>query len=154
MRNVVLALCAACVLSIAAAAQDVTAPINQMLKAFNTGDVKAIAAVYASGDISITDEVPPFHWSGAGANDAWLADLAKAEKAAGMTETKVGFGAPVRTETSGDSAYVVVPTTYSWKQGGQAMTENAVMTFVLHKESGAWKIAGWTWSGHKPHPAK
>ncbi|HEY3927885.1 MAG TPA: nuclear transport factor 2 family protein [Candidatus Koribacter sp.] len=154
MKMLALALCAAGLLSVAAAAQEVTAPITQMLKAFNSGDVKAIAAVYVSGEVSITDEVPPFHWSGANANDSWLADLAKAEKAAGMTETKVGFSSALRTEIDGDTAYVVVPTTYSWKQAGKAMTENATMTFVLHKDVGAWKVASWTWSGHHPHSAK
>jgi hypothetical protein len=34
------------------------------------------------------------------------------------------------------------------------MTEAAHMTFVLHKEAGAWKIAGWVWTGGKPHATK
>jgi ketosteroid isomerase-like protein len=141
-------------MSLTALAQDVNAPIHQMLDGFNTGDMKAVSASYASADISIVDEVPPFHWSGAHAGEAWGADLEKAEKAAGMTDAKVKYSAPVRSEIAGDQAYVVVPVQYVFKQKGTAMLEDAHMTFVLHRESNAWKIAGWVWSGEKPRAAK
>lgn len=151
MKKVLLASCAVLLLSTVALAQDVTAPIHQLLDGFNTNDMKAVVGSYATGDISITDEVPPFHWSGAKANDAWLADLEKHDKAEGVTDAKVKYSAPVRSEIAGDAAYVVVPVVYDYKAKGKPMTETARMTFVLHKESGAWKIAGWVWSGTKPH---
>lgn len=150
MKHMLLAVCAGLLLSTVAVAQDVNAPIKKMLDAFNTGDVAAIKSVYAAGDISITDEVPPYHWSGASANDTWLGDLEKYEKSQGFSEARVGYATSVRTEINGDTAYVVVPTTYSWKQNGKAMTEEAHMTFVLHKEGEGWKISTWTWSGAKP----
>jgi opacity protein-like surface antigen len=71
MKKVLLALCAAVLLAASAMAQDVTAPIHQILDSFDTNDMKAVAASYATGDISITDEVAPFHWNGPKANDAW-----------------------------------------------------------------------------------
>lgn len=150
MKHLLLAVIAGLLLVASAVAQDVNAPIKKMLDAFNTGDVAVIKSVYAAGDVSITDEVPPYHWSGTNANDTWLADLAKWEKAQGFSEQRVGYATSVRSDINGDTAYVVVPTTYSWKQNGTAMTENAHMTFVLKKEGDAWKISGWTWSGEKP----
>lgn len=150
MKHLLLAFTAGLLLVASADAQDVNAPIKKMLDAFNSGDVAAIKSVYVAGDVSITDEVPPYHWSGANANDTWLGDLAKYEKAQGFSETRVGYATSVRSEIDGDSAYVVVPTTYSWKQNGKAMTEDAHMTFVLKKEGDGWKISGWTWSGEKP----
>jgi ketosteroid isomerase-like protein len=154
MKKVVLALCAVISLTTVAMAQDVNAPIHQLLDGFNSGDMKAVAATYASGDISITDEVAPFHWNGPKANDAWGADLEKHDKAAGIADAKVKYSAPVRSEVEGEAAYVVVPVQYVYKEKGKSMIEDARMTFVLHRESGAWKIAGWVWSGDKPRATK
>ena len=120
MKKALFVLCAALVLSVAprAAAQDVNAPIKQMLDGFNSNDVKAVTSSYASGDVLIIDEVPPFRWSGANANDAWLADLDKHDKAKGVTDGKVKAGTAVRTETDGDNAYVIMPVTYTYKEKG------------------------------------
>lgn len=82
------------------------------------------------------------------------ADLDKHDKATGVTDAKVKYSAPLRGEVEGDAAYVVVPVVYLYKEKGKPMTEDARMTFVLHKESGAWKISGWVWTGTKPRPAK
>jgi len=54
---------------------------------------------------------------------------------------------------SGQTAYVVVAATYTFKQKGVAMREPAQMTFSLAKEAAGWKIAGWTWTGPDPVPA-
>lgn len=158
MRKLYLVVCVGLLLSLggakAFAQADLTKPIKQMIDGFNSNDVKAVVAAYASGDISITDEVPPFHWSGTKANDEWLAALEKHDKAAGISDGKVKFGSVVHSETEGDAAYVVTAVSYAFQQKGKTMTESARMTFVLHKEGGAWKIAGWVWSGTKPREAK
>ncbi len=155
MRKTFLVLCAGLVLSLGAFAQnDLTAPVKAMLNGFNSGDMKAVTDQYASGGITIIDEVPPFHWSGAKAHDEWLAALQSYDKANGVSDAKVNLGSIVRTESHGDSGYVVAAVTYPFQQKGKSMTESAHMTFALHKEGGAWKIAGWVWSGSEPHEAK
>ncbi len=157
MRKMFLAGCAGILLAMGggqALAQNVNAPIHQLLDGFNSGDMKAVSASYATGDLSITDEVAPFHWSGQHAGDAWGADLEKHDKAAGITDAKVEYSAPSRTEIEGDAAYVVVPVVYVYKEKGAPMNEEAHMTFVLRREAGTWKIAGWVWTGNKPQPAK
>lgn len=154
MRKLFLAVCAGMLLAAVAVAQDVNAPIHQLLDGFNNNDTKAVAASYASGDVVIVDEVAPFHWSGPHANDDWGADLDKHDKAAGITDDKVNYSAATRTDVVGDSAYVVVPVVYVYKEKGKPMLEEAHMTFALHRENGAWKIAGWVWTGSKPHAAK
>lgn len=154
MKQAFLVLCAGLVLSIGAAAQDVMAPIHQLINGFNSNDDKAVAASYASGDILIVDEVAPFRWYGPNANAEWSADLEKHDKSEGVTDDKVILGTGARTEISGNTAYVVVPVSYTFKEKGKPMTESAHMTFVLHKEGSAWKISGWVWSGNKPRAAK
>ena len=154
MRKLFLAVCAVAFLTAAAAAQDINAPIQQLLNGFNTGDTKLVAASYASGDIVIEDEVAPHLWTGPKANDAWLADLDKHDKALGVTDGKVIAKSASRTEVSGDKAYVVVPVTYTYKQKDKPMVQDAHMVFILHRENNAWKIASWVWAGSKSHPAK
>ncbi len=78
----------------------------------------------------------------------------KNDAAAGVTEEKVTLGAVTREVVAGDTAYVIVAATYSFRQKGVAMREPAQMTYALTKTAGAWKIAGWAWTGPDPKPAK
>ena len=133
---------------------DVTTPIHQFIDGFNTGDVKSAYAAYATGDIVIVDEFAPHLWTGPHAPQQWAADYDKHAQATGVSDGTVKYGAPTRTEVEGDVAYVVVPTTYLYKDHGKAVAEEGQMTFVLHAETGKWKISAWTWTGVKPHPAK
>ena len=133
---------------------DVTAPIHQFIDGFNAGDTKSAYAAYATGDITIVDEFAPHRWMGPHAAQDWAADYDKHAQATGVSDGMVKYGAPTRTEIEGDAAYVIIPTTYLYKERGKPTTEEGQMTFVLHSEAGGWKIQSWTWSGLKPHPAK
>ncbi len=137
-----------------AATPDVTAPIHQFIDGFNTGDTKSAYAAYSTGDITIVDEFAPHRWLGPHAPQDWAADYDKHAQATGVSDGIVKYRAPTRTEIEGDAAYVIVPTTYLYKERGQPIVEEGQMTFVLHAEAGGWKIRSWTWSGVKPHPAK
>ncbi len=157
MKKAILALLASALLLPAvmvAATGDVTAPIRQFIDGFNRGDTKSGFAAYATGDIVIVDEFAPHRWVGPNAAHEWAADYDKNAKTTGVSDGIVKYGSPTRTEVEADVAYVIVPTTYLYKQHGQPLVENGEMTFVLHQQAGAWKISGWTWSGEKPHPAK
>jgi hypothetical protein len=137
-----------------AASSDVMAPIRQFIDGFNTGDTKSAFAAYAKGDIIIIDEFTPYHWSGPDAAHAWADGYEKHATATGVTDGSVKYGSPTRTEIEGDSAYVILPATYLYKEHGKPMVEKAQLTVVLRSEGGTWKISGWTWTGEKPHAAK
>ena len=140
--------------SVAAAADpQIEAPIRQFLDSFNKGDVKGAAATHLATGVSIVDEVAPYIWQGPKAVETWAADLAKNDKAAGISDQAVALGAVTREVVSGDSAYVIVGATYTFKQKGVAMREPAQMTFALKKSAQGWKISGWTWTGPDPVPA-
>lgn len=124
----------------------ITAPVTRFMEAFNKGDVAGARATHAS-DAVIVDEVAPYVWRGAKAFDAWMSDLDRDAKAKGITDQQVALGKVTRVETDGTSAYVVVPSTYSFKEKGVAMREAAQMTFVLKKGPAGWSIQGWTWTG-------
>ena len=140
--------------AMAAAARDVTAPIRQFIDGFNSGDTKSAFAAYATGSIIIVDEFAPHRWLGPHAAQQWATDYEKHAQATGVSDGQVKYGAPTRTEIEGDVAYVIIPTTYLYKEHGKPTAEEGEMTFVLHAEAGDWKISGWTWSRVRPHPAK
>jgi hypothetical protein len=130
------------------------APIQKFIDSFNKGDSAGAMATHAAGaDLVIIDEVPPFIWRGTKAFQAWSAALDSVSKQAGITDQMVTISAPTRTESSGDSAYVIVPAVYTYKEKGVAMREAAQMTFALKKGTSGWLIHGWTWTGPKPQRA-
>lgn len=136
-------------------AQDaaVSAPIAQFVQSFNKGDIAAARATHLA-DAVIVDEVPPYIWRGQGAFDAWLADLGKDSAAQGLSDQSVELGTPTRTLVTGDSAYVIVPVTYRFKQKGTPMSVAAQMSFALRQTGAGWKIASWTWTGPNATPVR
>jgi len=144
------ALCLALGAPAGAADAQLMAPIQKFMDTFNKGDMAGAAATHAAtADLTIIDEVPPFHWRGEQAFQTWAADLDADGKKKGMSDMAVAVSAATREETSGDRAYVVVPAVFTFKQGGVAMRENAHMTFVLRKGAEGWLIHAWTWTGPK-----
>jgi len=132
----------------------VDATIKAFGDAFNKGDMKAAKALHTASPV-IIDEVPPHLWTGAKAFDQWGADLGKSEAAEGRSGGRVTIGTPTREVISGDHAYAIAPTTYTFQQKGQTMREAAQMTLALDKDAaGAWKIASWTWTGPEASPVK
>lgn len=130
------------------------APIQKFIDSFNKGDMAGAMATHAAGaDLAIIDEVPPFIWRGPKAFQAWSTALDAASKQGGITEQMVTIKAPTRTESTADSAYVIVPAVYTYKEKGVGMREAAQMTFTLKKGASGWLIHGWTWTGPKPQRA-
>jgi SnoaL-like domain len=147
-----LVLCAPAV--IPTTGDDASAPLRQFIDGFNSGNVQSAFAAYAAGPITIVDEFAPHIWTGPNAAHDWADAYDKHAQVTGVTDGKVTYGKPTRTELTADVAYVVMPTVYLYKENGKPLKEEGQITAVLHRESGAWKIRAWTWSGVKPHPAK
>ena len=155
MKNILLMLCALIAGTAFAAAGDAQPAdaVHQFIDNFNKGDVAAAEASHSTAtSVTIIDEVPPYQWQGRDAFKTWLADLTKHDTAAGITDGNVKLVKQVREEISGDHAYVVMDTEYTYKAKGAAMREPSQMTFSLKKEGAAWRITGWTFSGPKPTP--
>jgi ketosteroid isomerase-like protein len=157
MRVLTLTALVAVALAVPASAQtdaELMAPIQKFIDNFNKGDVATAATTHAAGaDLTIIDELPPYVWRGPKAFMAWAGDLDADAKKNGITEPMVTVNKPTRIERSGDQAYVVVPTVYTFRLKGAAMREAAQMTVVLRRGATGWLIHGWTWTGPKPQPA-
>jgi hypothetical protein len=118
------------------------------------GDVTTAYAAYAPGTITIIDEFAPHRWVGPHAAQEWASDYDKHATATGVTDGVVKYGAPTRSVVDGDTAYVIIPALYTYKEHGKPMSEEGQMTFVLHTETTGWKIQGWTWTGVVPYSPK
>jgi hypothetical protein len=130
----------------------IEAPITAFVDAFNKGDMTTAKAQMAAGGVVIIDEVPPFRWGGPKAFDTWVSDDGKDAAANGITEQAVHIGTPTRELVAGNHAYVIVPSVYTFKLKGVAMTETAQLTFALDRGAAGWKIVSWTWTGPEPTP--
>ncbi len=125
---------------------DVMATVHQWVDGFNKGDLKGASAACAD-EVSIIDDIAPNEWHGNGACAKW-ADAYNAEaKKNGITDGVVTLGKPRHFDVSGDSAYMVVSATYTYKQGGKPMKmTGATVTMSLKKGSSGWRISGWSWA--------
>ena len=124
----------------------VMVPVRQLVNGFNQGDIKMAQSACAE-QASIIDEFPPYHWSGAGACSVWMDAYNAWAKQNGVTDGAVTLGKTRAVEVSGDNAYLVMVTGFTWKQNGQPQRESgATFTFVLHKATAGWRITAWTWS--------
>ncbi len=131
----------------APAAAGPAATVNRAVAAFNKGDMKTWAAQCASPAV-IVDDFAPYTWAGETAcADWWSAYVADAKKN-GHTDGMVTLGAAWHADVTGSSAYVVTPATYTYKQGGKAMSLGGVFTFALKKGASGWLITGWSWADH------
>ena len=125
---------------------DVMMPIHQFVDGFNKGDAKSALAACAE-ETSIIDEFPPHEWHGAGACAKWADDYVANAKKDGITDGVVTLGKPRHVDVTGDHAYVVIPTNYTFKQNGKAKKETkAAFSFALHKGAAGWRITGWSWA--------
>lgn len=151
MRALSIALLMAVFVAAPAVASDQTdamAPIKQFVDAFNKGDAKTALSACAA-ETSIIDEFPPYEWHGAGACKKWADDYDANAKKDGITDGVVTLGKPKHVAVTGDRAYVVIPTDYTFKQNGKAMKETqSAFAFALHKGADGWRIIAWTWAAN------
>jgi ketosteroid isomerase-like protein len=145
MHRLFMALAACSLLAGPAAAADKTdvmAVIHRWVNDFNKGDMKSMAAACAD-ESSIIDDFPPHEWHGASACSKWAGDFQEFVKSAEITSPVVVVGKPRHVDVTGDAAYVVAPTTFSFQQKGKPLKESGLVRLALHKGSAGWRIAGW-----------
>ena len=125
------------------------AAVQTYIDAFNVGDVDAMAAVFADS-ASILDGMAPHLWHGANATRDWYSDVLVEGEHLGASGYVVEIGDPLHNAITGDSAYVVVPTTMTFDLRGKAITQTgAFFTVALHRSAEEWRIAAWAWTKGK-----
>ena len=125
---------------------DPLAVVNHYINAFNQGDGNTMAASFAVPG-SILDGMAPHVWQGSTASQDWYRDVLIEGEQHGASDYFVTLGEPLHNNTTGESAYVVVPATMTFKVQGQQVTQTgAVFTVALRKLAEGWRIASWAWA--------
>jgi ketosteroid isomerase-like protein len=150
MHRIFIAVAAALLLAGPAAAtdrKDVLAVLHHWVADFNKGDMQSMAAQCAD-EASIIDDFAPHVWTGAGACARWSSDFQEFVKTTGSADPAVTIGKPWHLDITGDLAYVVAPTTFSFKQKGKPVQQAGVVTVALQKGGAGWRMIGWAWADH------
>jgi len=128
------------------ATNDPMATVKQYIDAFNKGDADAMAATFAIPG-SILDGMAPHVWLGPTASQDWYRDVLIEGEQHGASDYFVTLGEPLHNNTTGQSAYVVVPATMTFKvKDQQVMQTGALFTLALRKLTEGWRIAAWAWA--------
>jgi ketosteroid isomerase-like protein len=124
--------------------------LRKYIDAFNKGDTAGMAATFAVPG-SIIDGMAPHVWQGPTAAQDWYRDVLIEGEHHGASEYFVTLGEPLHNDVTGDSAYVVVPATMTFKLQGKQITQSgAVYTVALRKLPDGWRIAAWAWAKGPP----
>jgi len=130
--------------------EEPVAVVRRYIDAFNKGDAKAMAACFdVSG--SILDGMAPHVWSGPKAAEDWYRDVLVEAAHHGASDYFVTLDKPLHANVTGDSAYVVIPATMTFKIHGKHVTQSgATFTVALRKSANGWLIAAWAWAKGTP----
>lgn len=124
--------------------------VRHYVDAFNKGDLKAMTALFDPSG-SILDGLPPHVWQGPTATQDWYRDVLVEGEQHGASDYFVTLGEPLHKDVTGDSAYVVIPATMTFKMRGEQVTQSdAIFTVALRKLTEGWRIAAWTWAKGTP----
>ncbi len=123
--------------------------VQNYIDAFNRGDADGMAACFAAQG-SILDGMAPHLWIGPTAASDWYRDVLIEGERLDVRNYNATIGEPSHNDVTGDSAYLVVPASMTFKLKGRQMTQTgATFTFALKKEGGDWRIAAWAWAKGK-----
>ncbi len=151
MRTHLLSFALLAVMAVPAVASEQTAvmaPIQQFVDGFNKGDMSNVVAA-CDANSSVIDDFPPHVWAAPSGCADWGRAYARMAKSQGITNGIVTLGTPRHVDVTGDRAYVVVPTTFTYKLHGKATTEaGSSLTIALRKVGAGWRITGWAWTKH------
>jgi hypothetical protein len=125
------------------------ATVQQYVDGFNKSDVVAMEASFATPG-SILDGLPPHTWQGPKACVDWYRDVMAAGRREGAADYFVTLGEPLHNDVTGDTAYLVLPATMTFKvQGKQVTQSGSTFTVALRKLAQGWRITAWAWTKGK-----
>jgi ketosteroid isomerase-like protein len=125
---------------------DLVSAVQQYIAAFNKGDAKAMAAMCAD-PMSILDGMAPHVWHGPTAAQDWYKDVLVEGEHLGAKDYQVTLSEPLHAVVTGDTAYVVLPATMTFKLKGKPVTQSgAIFTVALRKVPAGWRLASWAWA--------
>jgi ketosteroid isomerase-like protein len=107
--------------------------VRRYVDGFNRGDVKTTASIFAVPGM-ILDGMAPHVWHGTTAAQDWYRDVLVEGEQHGVSGYVVTLSEPRHVTVTGDNAYVVVPSSMTFKVHGKQVTQTgATFTVALRK---------------------
>jgi ketosteroid isomerase-like protein len=120
--------------------------VRRYVDGFNRGDVKTMASIFAVPGM-ILDGMASYVWHGTTAAQDWYRDVLVEGDQHGVSGYVVTLSEPRHVTVTGDNAYVVVPSSMTFKVHGKQVTQTgATFTVALRKLNAEWRIAAWAWA--------
>jgi ketosteroid isomerase-like protein len=130
----------------------VMATITRMTEAVNRGDMPTAFAAFTPSPM-IVEDLAPYRWQGPGTPQAWVDGMGANAQAHGITTINMKLSPPTRIEITGDRAYAIVPGLLSYGlKDGHSEHAQGLITFLLLRTAGDWKIDSLVWSGPAAKP--
>ena len=118
-------------------------PVRAVAAFMATLDDTHLADCFAI-DVVIVENFAPYVFRGADAVGRWRAGFR--EHAATLTGLVVTFGAAQDFSADGDTAYFVLPTTWTGRTRGRPFEEKGGWAFVLERNGARWRVACYAWA--------
>ena len=120
------------------------AAAGRVARYIETLDRTLPARAFASGNVTIVENFPPYLFEGPGAVAAWAKEMRA--HLAGITKLRHNFGRAHDFSRAGDQVYFSLPTSWRGIVRGKRFTEEGGWAFVLTKQKGVWRVRGYGWA--------
>lgn len=125
-------------------------PVKRYVVSFNKGDATLPGRIFAPNAITIDGATPPYLWPGQGQPGDYYNSMigATPEAHAKVMALKghIALKQPRFARITGDAAYLVLPTIYSYVDDGKPHRQDALWTFTETKTKEGWLITSNTWT--------
>jgi ketosteroid isomerase-like protein len=129
----------------------VLAPVRAFIDAFNRSAPAAPAEAFTA-DVIITDDLPPFRWTGADALAQWWTALfgtSPAQRADfARMQRRLLLGPARHVFVTGDDGYVTMPVTMTAvdPRSGRPLTVAGDLALTLRRVDGRWRLSSHAWA--------
>ena len=125
---------------------DMAAPLRVLARFMATGDDAGLRDAFASDGLVIFENFAPFVFQGPGAFERWRDGFRRHATAGDLTELQHSFGPAQDVSLDDDTAYFVLPTTWTGRAHGRPFSEDGGWAFVLVRDQGRWRIRSYAWA--------
>lgn len=114
--------------------------VDAAIAAINSGSVADAKAAFADPPAAITDDFPPFVWSGKNAVEEYTHDLNEILTKLKITEWRFQRHQPRYFGATEDHAWLAVPVSFPFLMNGKTQSVAGDWVFVLIKQGGKWRV--------------
>jgi hypothetical protein len=132
------------------------APIQRLVDAINQASAAVPKDVFTRSSL-VLDDFAPYHWAGKTHGQDWYKGLLgatpKDHDAFVAMKPVLKIGDPAFPRITGDDAYLVIPASFDFTEGGKRTHQTGQWVFIESRVKGAWLIEAHSWAITSETPA-